>query len=668
MDIDDFMDLSKPVKKIVVKGSSINAYQPYDTKDFFKVEKKEPQGDKYAIKLKQEQDEKMRQTFSNLNNLNQSTSSGFDMPEEDDIELPVWLSGPKMDAQLELYKKYKFNQRVTMYNNLKIFQYERDILMAVYRNPVVIIKGETGCGKSTQVPQMILDDAYRRDAYCNILVTQPRRIAATSLAQHVANMRECMLGTLVGFQVGLEKDVGDDTRLLYCTTGVALQKLVKMQNMSAYTHIILDEVHERDEDMEFLLIVVKMFLVDKSPHTKLILMSATFDTEEFAKYFRVPCDRGMTLAPTIDLHTEREYRINIYYLDDIRPIAQEAPMDYDTPNIDTAMYQVGVTLVTMFCKWDKTDLNRGKNLPCILVFLPGMQEIQRMYNYLSKEMEEKQIKLKLVPLHSTISSENQKDVFRNPAPGYRKVILATNIAESSITVPDVGYVVDFCLTRTLEADNSTGFATLKLCWASKSNCQQRAGRTGRTCKGRVYRLIDKYFYEDHMRESDQPALQRCALEKVVLKSKMLDLGMAPHNIIGLAINPPDKTNIENAVILLKETRGLHLTMNGRFVEDDGDLTFLGHIMDSLPLDIRATRLIVLGYIFSVFDECIIIAAGITVQKIFHADMRKPIKSFYHKLTFADGSGSDLIAILHAYLVSMFVNRKPFIFYCLTYLQ
>lgn len=158
-----------------------------------------------------------------------------------------------------------------------------------------------------------------------------------------------------------------------------------------------------------------------------------------------------------------------------------------------------------------------------------------------------------------------------------------------------------------------------------------------------------------MREAETPALQRCALEKVVLKAKLLDLGLPPHRIIGLAINPPDKANIESAVILLKETRGLHLTMNGRFKEDDGDLTFLGYIMDALPLDIRATRLVVLGYIFSVFDECIIIAAGITVQKIFHLDMRKPMKSFYHKLTFADGSGSDLIAILHAYLVSSNVN-------------
>lgn len=240
MDIDDFMDMSKPVKKIVVPGSYHNAYMPYDTKDFMKIEKKAPKGEKYAVKLKQEQDEKMRETFAP--NLDQSSSSGVDMLEDydDDFTPPKGLHGNKLEKQQTLYKKYNFNVS-SCQRNLGIYEYERDILMTVYRNPVVVIKGETGCGKSTQVPQMILDDAFGRDAYCNILVTQPRRIAAISLASHVAAMRDCMLGTLIGYQVGLEKDVGDDTRLLYCTTGVALQKLVQQKNMNHYTHIILDE-------------------------------------------------------------------------------------------------------------------------------------------------------------------------------------------------------------------------------------------------------------------------------------------------------------------------------------------------------------------------------------------------------------------------------------------
>lgn len=254
-------------------------------------------------------------------------------------------------------------------------------------------------------------------------------------------------------------------------------------------------VHERDEDMEFLLIIIKMFLIENSPHTKIVLMSATFDTDEFSSYFRIPRGQGMVNAPTIDLLTRRQYKINEYYLDDIYSIASKAKIEYETPSIDNSMYQVAVTLIKMFYDWDKSDRDEEKPLPSILVFLPGMHEIQRMFQKLNAIIDESRLKLMLVPLHSSISSVTQRDVFKNPAPGFRKIILATNIAESSITVPDVGYVIDFCLTRTLEADNSTGFATLKLNWASKSNCKQRSGRTGRTRSGRVYRLVEKEFFE-----------------------------------------------------------------------------------------------------------------------------------------------------------------------------
>lgn len=229
--------------------------------------------------------------------------------------------------------------------------------------------------------------------------------------------------------------------------------------------------------------------------------------------------------------------------------------------------------------------------------------------------------------------------------------MSTNIAESSITVPDVGIIIDFCLSRILEADNSTGFSQLTLGWASKNNLKQRAGRTGRTCNGRVYRLIYKNFYDNEVPETEPSALKRCALEKIILKCKMLNFNLAPHQILGLAVNPPDKTGIENAICLLKETRGLSFYKNGWFDINDGDITFVGRIMDTLSIDIRASRLIVFGYLFSVLEECIIMAAGLTIRKVFRTDLTKVLISYNQKLTFADGSGSDLFAILNAYTVS-----------------
>lgn len=231
-----------------------------------------------------------------------------------------------------------------------------------------------------------------------------------------------------------------------------------------------------------------------------------------------------------------------------------------------------------------------------------------------------------------------------------KIILATNIAESSVTVPDVKVIIDFCLTRTMEVEEETGFSMLCLKWASKNSCAQRAGRTGRTCDGRCYRLVSKYFYEDQMPLNDTPALLRCSLKKAVLKAKKFENDVSPSKIIGLALDPPDLSDINYTIKELKEAHGLHLKSSGKYVADDGDLTFMGRIMESLPLDIRATRLIVMGYMFDLLDECIIMAAGLTVQKVFALNFQEPLKTYTKKMTFADGSGSDLFAILHAYQV------------------
>lgn len=228
MDIDDFMDINKPVKRIVLTTNQLQMEQTFkDTT----ITVKEHQGDGYAIELKEEQEKKMRRMFMNQN-LGGAASTISDVDFDESFE------ESKANLTQELLKKYKSTKPSS---NLPVHQYEDEILETIKNNPVVIIKGETGSGKSTQVPQMILDDSFSSQTYCNILVTQPRRIAAISLATHVSRERGCMLGSLVGYQIGLEKDVTEDTRLLYCTTGVALQKLVKMKSMSSFTHIILDE-------------------------------------------------------------------------------------------------------------------------------------------------------------------------------------------------------------------------------------------------------------------------------------------------------------------------------------------------------------------------------------------------------------------------------------------
>uniref|UniRef100_A0A336MVA3 CSON007297 protein n=1 Tax=Culicoides sonorensis TaxID=179676 RepID=A0A336MVA3_CULSO len=649
MDIDDFLDINKPIKRNVVPGLMLNAHRPSTSCISEPLPKREKLGKDFAKSVKADQDDEIMRKLLTKRELRPSNMMTLDDDNEAEFK-------PKFKEQREIYGRYKFNS--SPFNpNLPIHQYRDGIVRRVRECPILIIKGETGCGKSTQVPQFILDDAYHKNEYCNIIITQPRRIAALSLAEQVSRERGCELSTLVGCHIGLDRKTSDDTRLTYCTTGVLLQKLVQAKRMNMYTHIILDEIHERDEEMEFLLITIKRFMIKDHGSTKIILMSATIDTDEFAQYFRLPrSNGGWVHAPSIDLEQDREFVVKQLYLDDIQRIQDCSKLEfkYESPGIHQELYRLAAKLIAMHSNATSTQSM------CILVFLPGIHEITTLQNILEEEnkrLRQKQDNTKywkIMVLHSTV--KDQQCVFLPVGPDTIKIILATNIAESSITVPDVKIVIDFCLARSLEVDQDTGFASLRLKWASKSSCKQRAGRAGRTTHGLCYRLIYKDFFEGEIRLNETPAMLRCSLEKIVLKAKMLDEDVPPANIIGLAINPPDLTDIKYTVMNLKEARGLHLTVNRKYVDDDGDITFIGRVMDALPIDFRASRLIVMGYIFNMLEECVIIAAGITVQKLFINDFEDPLKTFSSKLTFADGSGSDLFAMLHAY---KYFERKIF---------
>lgn len=213
------------------------------------------------------------------------------------------------------------------------------------------------------------------------------------------------------------------------------------------------------------------------------------------------------------------------------------------------------------------------------------------------------MQINIVRCHSLMSPDSQQEVFQPPPSGHRKVILTTNISESSITVPDVSYVIDFCLVKVMHIDTSTNFQSLRLEWASKVNCRQRAGRVGRLRSGRVYRMVTKPFYVEEMKEFGVPEMLRSPLESCVLKAKQLDLG-SPSEILALAMSPPNLSDILNTVLMLKEVGALYTTVDGVYEDLDGDLTFWGTIMSRFPLDVRLSRLIILGYIFNCLEEAI----------------------------------------------------------------
>lgn len=184
----------------------------------------------------------------------------------------------------QIYATYNFNRSNSIY---PITQYRNRILSAIKENPFVVLEGPTACGKTTQVPQFIIDEAYRGKRYCNIIIAQPRRIAAVSNAERVANERNWPVGTIVGYQIGFDekKHLSSDTRILFCTTGILLEKLIRTKHFNNYTHIILDEVHERNKEMDFLFVVLKKLFVSvlPRPRVKIIIMSATIQADRVSQ-------------------------------------------------------------------------------------------------------------------------------------------------------------------------------------------------------------------------------------------------------------------------------------------------------------------------------------------------------------------------------------------------
>uniref|UniRef100_A0A3Q1LTL4 ATP-dependent RNA helicase TDRD9 n=1 Tax=Bos taurus TaxID=9913 RepID=A0A3Q1LTL4_BOVIN len=540
------------------------------------------------------------------------------------------------------------------YPELPISRCKEEVISLIESNSVVIIHGATGSGKSTQLPQYVLDHYLQRSAYCNIVVTQPRKIGASSIARWISRERGWVLGGLVGYQVGLEKIATEDTKLIYMTTGVLLQKIVSAKSLVEFTHVFIDEVHERTEEMDFLLLVVRKLLRTNSRFVKVVLMSATINCREFADYFAVPVQNKMSPAYIFEVEG-KPFSIEEYYLNDLEHVhhSRLSPHLLEEPVITRAVYEVAISLIQMF---DDLDMKEsGAKTPSgspflserssVLVFLPGLGEINYMHELLTNMVHKR---LQVYPLHSSVTLEEQNNVFLSPVPGYRKIILSTNIAESSVTVPDVKYVIDFCLTRTLVCDEDTNYQSLRLSWASKTSCEQRKGRAGRVSKGYCYRLVHKDFWDNSIPNHVIPEMLRCPLGSTILKVKLLDMG-EPRALLATALSPPSLSDIERTILLLKEVGAL--AVSGRREDDnphDGELTFLGRVLAQLPVSQQLGKLIVLGHVFGCLDECLIIAASLSLKNFFAMPFRQHLDGYRNKVNFAGSSRSDCIALVEAF--------------------
>ncbi|XP_055325146.1 probable ATP-dependent RNA helicase spindle-E isoform X2 [Sitodiplosis mosellana] len=569
-----------------------------------------------------------------------------------------WSSDEENDdthAMDQIYATFNFNRPNSVY---PITHYRSRILSAIKDNPFVVLEGPTACGKTTQVPQFIIDEAYKEKKYCNIIIAQPRRIAAASNAERVANERNWPVGTIVGYQIGFDekKNLSNDTRILFCTTGILLEKLIRTKNFGNYTHIILDEVHERNKEMDFLFVVLKKLFVSAltRPKVKIVIMSATIQADRFSEYFSFPRRGHMQPAPIVTITEKSKYKIGEFYLEDFYTAAPKIDynhLDKTNPCIPEDLYKIALYLINCFDDIDKKEMPeecQHAEWPTVLVFLPGIHEIIQMDNILTDQWRSV-TRIETIVLHSMSDAKQRSLAFRKAASNTRKVILATNIAESSITVPDVKYVLDFCRTRIMMTDTITNFSALQLTWAARSSCIQRAGRTGRVMNGRCYRFVENHFYYNVMNENAIPELVSSPLENVILKAKLLEMG-PPTSILALAMDRPQLNDIANTILILKEIGALLKTCNGETNDMDGDISFIGRIMANLPIDVKIAKFIILGYCFSILDECIVIGAALNSRSIFRDNYkaRDNMRLYSQQLRWANSSGSDLVAMLHAY--------------------
>lgn len=586
---------------------------------------------------------------------------------------------------------------------LPMNQYRAQVLDMVSNAAYSIVVGATGSGKTTQVPQIILEDQIAKGtgASCNIICTQPRRIAATSVAQRVAVERNERLQESVGyhvrFDVKLPQPGGSVT---YCTTGILLQQLKHDPDMlDSVSHLIVDEVHERDMDIDFLMIVIKKALQARRAASKtvpkVVLMSATLDTELFARYFAHTGEDGKPVqCPSISV-PGRTFPVRDQYLGDImhellqsqgreqlndvlrmdlvsedylksetafsarnsataaaalqddlgidwkreRQPQQEGEPDNAKQEKEDAMVPTALLAATIahICKTTQDG--------AILAFVPGIEEILKTQRHLL----ERDIgglhfgdsaKFKLCLLHSTIPKEEQAQIFEPVAPGCRKIILSTNIAETSVTVTDVRYVVDAGKLRETRYDQVRRITRLQCVWESKSNSKQRAGRAGRVQNGYYYALFSKERHES-LRAVGLPELLRSDLQETCLSIKAQRFSEPVETFLGQAIEPPPPQAIDAALSNLKAIEAL---------TEDERLTNLGRLLARLPVHPTLGKMIVLGIVFRCLDPMLIFGAAANERSLFISPLGKDARTSANRTrrSYAAKEPSDHFAMLQAF--------------------
>ncbi|GMH41213.1 hypothetical protein BSKO_09123 [Bryopsis sp. KO-2023] len=585
-------------------------------------------------------------------------------------------------------------------NQLPASTEKANVIQTIQNNRAVIITGMPGCGKSTQVPQFLLEAAIEsgQGYQCNIVCTQPRRISALGLAARVADERGEEVGGVVGYSIRNQTSRSKETRIMYCTTGVLLRRMISGQALSGVSHVLVDEVHERSVEMDLLLLLLKENLKKSKCH-KVVLMSATANAEDFNKYLAPVVGSVPILHIPGFTHPVREFLVEealeMTGFEMPKPAfgggggqkppnkgggGQKSKQLEESSDEEVVMHSAGKQSKRLLAAMEQMEIGydmieavvahiveeESRNGPAcllegwpefenhkagskltangaILIFMPGAMEINRMARLLSESPKINSASVRILPLHASLPAAEQKRVFDTMPKGVRKIVISTNVAETSVTIPDVVAVIDTCLAKEVGYDADRRISRLQLNWVSKASAKQRAGRAGRVRCGVCFRLVTKSKWKN-MRVHTPPEITRIPLEALCLNVGALFAGSVPlEQRLKECITPPAPGQVYSAVRTLKEVGAL---------DEKESLTPLGSHIIRMPMDCRVGKMLVYGTMLQCVDPVLTIAAAMSygrpmflspLAKREEADSKR--KELYNPHA---SSKSDHMAIVAAY--------------------
>ncbi|CRG99387.1 pre-mRNA-splicing factor ATP-dependent RNA helicase PRP43, putative [Plasmodium relictum] len=506
---------------------------------------------------------------------------------------------------------------------------KKNFLKLFKKNDILIIVGDTGSGKTTQISQFVLESKFSEKK--SIAVTQPRRVAAMSVATRVSEELDVELGTYVGYTIRFEDRSSSKTIIKYLTDGMLLRESMSDPMLKRYNTIILDEAHERTLATDILFGVIKNIL-EKRNDLKLIVMSATLDAEKFQNFFN-----GSKILNI----PGRLFPVEIFY-------TLQAEKDY-----------IKVVIRTVY------DIHVNEEEGDILVFLTGEEEIEMTKKEIEKVVSRNVNvgQLVVLPLYSSLPSAQQQKIFEPaPKPRFkgdkmgRKCILATNIAETSITIDGIVYVIDPGFSKQKVYNPRARIESLLIAPISKASAQQRAGRAGRTKPGKCFRLYTEKCYEQTLPEQTYPEILRSNLGSVVLNLKKLGIDDLVHFDF---MDPPAPETLMRALEQLNYLGAL---------DDEGDLTDKGHLMSEFPVDPQLAKVLIESPNYFCSSEILSIAAMLSVPNCFLRPKVKGKEADEMKTRFShlDGDHLTLLNVFHAYVKHSLVDVNSSKKFCYEY--